>query len=970
MENYHLLTQIGEGSFGRVYKARRKYTGRLVAIKMINKLGQSKEDLHSFRREIDILRKVDHPNIMRMLEIFETDTDFCLVTELGRGDLFQIITDNQTLPEDVLQKVAAQLVSALKYLHSLRIIHRDLKPQNVLISANGTLKLCDFGFARALSNTTLVLNSIKGTPLYMAPELVQEQQYNEKVDIWSLGVILYELYYGKTPFFTNSIYKLIQMIVNDQITWPGPISADFKDFLCKMLQKNPEVRESCEELMKEKFIRDVDLSLFDDEFYRYKTAQFEDAIHESQPSLNNTLNQPDYQSIFVNPSSHSNEDLQNAAKYLCETDVPSDSPLASSFAYHFKEFISRPSVIETALKAAELLLSKDRDKYLNAFQCGVDLLGENELPKSSIDFFTQLLLIPYSVRVFTHGLESTTRVKTVLDDQGAERMKNHLLSFLFTQDIQEVAKTYSLMSFLAQTSDSFLAVLSGNFASQVIPIITSHVTHNTSSTVVAAGFCILSKIVAHNASTIKLIQPFTEFVGALESVLSQIPKDIETFCLFSAAFAFLKIAFTALAQLGEFQKLAGKREHLTSVQSFINAFYSTRGGTSPVLRALLEVGSMKPETTIEYLAYVSLRLSPFGQFPVDVEDIDECITWMEKLLVVHQPQLLDSIFALPIEDVAPNMEKLAQFFKSPNCIEKVSYFVLQSLEKGADSKSIFKALFKCSIMNTLSSAIEDFGPETPFSVKTMLVRVVLAITPENSKDILKERIGDVLRTVYSLPTTAEAAVIITAHVSRLGDRFIPVIEESGGFKFLQSMVAYNDDAVRSRALSAIGNIIKYKIFDNTFISNILPHVIFLYKGNVIETRRFAAYALSNIVYQIPSVASEIMQNSTALSNGFESDDPQTIEYTADLVCNIARAGEQFISDLITEGLVKRTVQLMENKDELAVRILYRAAIFCKYDESRKYLRNKGIRSLIYKMCSSKNDTVQSTAKKMISVIDA
>lgn len=117
MEKYHLIQQIGEGSFGKVYKARRKYTSRMVAIKMIGKKGQTEDDLKSFRMEISILQKVDHPNIMRVLEIFETNTDFCVVSELGRGDLFQIIHDNQTLPEEVLRNVSAQLVSAMNYLH-------------------------------------------------------------------------------------------------------------------------------------------------------------------------------------------------------------------------------------------------------------------------------------------------------------------------------------------------------------------------------------------------------------------------------------------------------------------------------------------------------------------------------------------------------------------------------------------------------------------------------------------------------------------------------------------------------------------------------------------------------------------------------------------------------------------------------------------------------------------------------------
>lgn len=120
---------------------------------------------------------------------------------------------------------------ALHYLHSNRIIHRDMKPQNVLVGSNGAVKLCDFGFARAMSCNTMVLTSIKGTPLYMAPELVQEQPYNHTVDLWSLGVILYELYVGQPPFYTNSIYSLIHHIVKDPVKFPTNISQEFRDFL-------------------------------------------------------------------------------------------------------------------------------------------------------------------------------------------------------------------------------------------------------------------------------------------------------------------------------------------------------------------------------------------------------------------------------------------------------------------------------------------------------------------------------------------------------------------------------------------------------------------------------------------------------------------------------------------------------------------------------------------------------------------
>lgn len=181
-----------------------------------------------------------------------------MITEFAQGELFEILEDDRNLPENEVRKIAQQLVHALYYLHSHRIIHRDMKPQNILISANGIVKLCDFGFARSMSTNTIVLTSIKGTPLYMAPELVQELPYNHTVDLWSLGVIIYELFVGTPPFYTNSIYTLIHLIVKDPVKFPDNMSPEFKSFLQGLLNKAPNERLTWPELLQHPFVMETD----------------------------------------------------------------------------------------------------------------------------------------------------------------------------------------------------------------------------------------------------------------------------------------------------------------------------------------------------------------------------------------------------------------------------------------------------------------------------------------------------------------------------------------------------------------------------------------------------------------------------------------------------------------------------------------------------------------------------------------
>ncbi|XP_072943601.1 serine/threonine-protein kinase fused-like [Epargyreus clarus] len=254
MESYIIISFIGEGSFGRVFKARHKDTEAIVALKVIRKKGRSSKDLKSLRQECDIQRQLNHPNIIRMIDSFDTDSELVVVTEYAEKELHGILAKEGCLKEEQVKKITWDLVSALYYLHSHRVLHRDLKPQNVLLDSTGRAKLCDFGLARIMTNATHILTSIKGTPLYMAPELIDEKPYDHQADLWSLGCIVYELMAGQPPFCTMSIWQLVRMIRHKPVQWPTFISPEARSFLQGLLHKDPVKRMSWPEILEHPFV--------------------------------------------------------------------------------------------------------------------------------------------------------------------------------------------------------------------------------------------------------------------------------------------------------------------------------------------------------------------------------------------------------------------------------------------------------------------------------------------------------------------------------------------------------------------------------------------------------------------------------------------------------------------------------------------------------------------------------------------
>nr|QBK87279.1 MAG: putative serine/threonine protein kinase [Marseillevirus LCMAC201] len=239
---------IGKGSFSKVYKGFNTDTDEISALKIIDKLSLKPELVTRLHDEIALLTQLKHPHIAQLKEFLEDEDNFYLVLEYcAGGDLAHRIKKGR-IPEDVARKYMQQLTDVLRYLKSRNIIHRDLKPQNILLTSDQqTIKVTDFNFARELYDNDLA-QTLCGSPLYMAPEIIENHEYTVKSDLWSVGMILYEMVYGNAPYFdAYNLVDLLQKINNRPIYYSNRVSSECNQLLNGLLQKDPIVRYSWNE---------------------------------------------------------------------------------------------------------------------------------------------------------------------------------------------------------------------------------------------------------------------------------------------------------------------------------------------------------------------------------------------------------------------------------------------------------------------------------------------------------------------------------------------------------------------------------------------------------------------------------------------------------------------------------------------------------------------------------------------------
>ncbi|NWS29102.1 STK10 kinase, partial [Polioptila caerulea] len=289
-EVWEVVGELGDGAFGKVYKAKNKETGALAAAKVIET--KSEDELEDYMVEIEILATCDHPHIVRLLGAFYWDGKLWIMIEFCPGGAVDatMLELDRGLTEPQIQVICRQMLEALQYLHSKRIIHRDLKAGNVLLTQDGDIKLADFGVSAKNMKTLQKRDSFIGTPYWMAPEVVmcetmKDTPYDYKADIWSLGITLIEMAQIEPPHHElNPMRVLLKIAKSDPptLSCPSKWSLEFRDFLKKALDKNPESRPSAAQLLEHPFVSKVTSNRALRELVAEAKAEVMEEIEESR----------------------------------------------------------------------------------------------------------------------------------------------------------------------------------------------------------------------------------------------------------------------------------------------------------------------------------------------------------------------------------------------------------------------------------------------------------------------------------------------------------------------------------------------------------------------------------------------------------------------------------------------------------------------------------------------------------------
>ncbi|GAB9472381.1 hypothetical protein Gpo141_00009561 [Globisporangium polare] len=252
LQDFEIGRELGQGKFGQVYLAREKNSKMVVALKVLVKEQLKAAGVaHQLKKEVEIHSRIRHNNILPLYATFQDDTRVYLVLKYaGGGDLYKKlrVTPGRRFSERDTMLYIAQLVSALEMCHQQHVIHRDIKPENLLISDEGEILLADFGWSSANVTAATRRDTLCGTLDYLSPEMIRGEKYDESVDIWAIGIIMYELLVGKPPFEAPGQNETIERITEGVLFVPPHVSLAAKDLISRILQKRPDHRLTMQEI--------------------------------------------------------------------------------------------------------------------------------------------------------------------------------------------------------------------------------------------------------------------------------------------------------------------------------------------------------------------------------------------------------------------------------------------------------------------------------------------------------------------------------------------------------------------------------------------------------------------------------------------------------------------------------------------------------------------------------------------------
>ncbi|KAL4933651.1 serine/threonine protein kinase SCH9 [Aspergillus undulatus] len=336
--DFQILKLIGKGTFGQVYQVKKKDTRRIYAMKVLSKkvIIQKKEVAHTVGERNILVRTAmaASPFIVGLKFSFQTPTDLYLVTDyMSGGELFWHLQKEGRFHEPRAKFYIAELILALQHLHDHDIVYRDLKPENILLDANGHIALCDFGLSKANLTQNDTTNTFCGTTEYLAPEvLLDEQGYTKMVDFWSLGVLVFEMCCGWSPFYAEDTQQMYKNIAFGKVRFPrDALSTEGRNFVKGLLNRNPKHRlgaqDDAKELMAHPFFHDVD----------WEALGRKEVIPPFKPKLDSVTDTSNFDPEFTNALDNSNS-LNLRAAALANGFMAASTPLSPGMQANFKGF--------------------------------------------------------------------------------------------------------------------------------------------------------------------------------------------------------------------------------------------------------------------------------------------------------------------------------------------------------------------------------------------------------------------------------------------------------------------------------------------------------------------------------------------------------------------------------------------------------------------------------------------------------